>query len=67
MLNYYIENYLSLDTHLILYADNYPAQNKNCTLIGYLCYIVKEVKYLQQVDLLDKLNLVLIFTLAALN
>jgi len=51
MLDYYIHNYIQEGKHLILYADNCPAHNKNQFLIGYLTFMVKIKKFLASAEL----------------
>ena len=51
LLDHYIQNYVPIGVNLVLYADNSPAQNKNCTMISYLSYLVKVLKRHPQIDL----------------
>ena len=51
MLDYYFKNYVTINSNLIIYADNCPGQNKNQTVIGYLSYLVKISKYLKSIQI----------------
>jgi len=44
MLHYYITNFVPIGKIIILYADNAPGQNKNQTLVAYLCYLVQIIR-----------------------
>ena len=44
MLHYYIFKHVEPGKTVILYADNCPGQNKNQTVVAYLCYLVQILK-----------------------
>ena len=51
MLDYYIKRNIPEGVKLIFYADNCAAQNKNSTMIAYLCYLAKIIKRHPQIEL----------------
>ena len=51
MLHYYLMKNIPKDSSIILYSDNCAGQNKNQTVIGYLSYLVKVLKYFKEIEL----------------
>ena len=51
MLDFYLKHQISKDIHLVLFADNCAAQNKNQSYIGYLAYLVKVLKMFPTIEL----------------
>jgi len=54
MLHHYLTQYISSEgqgSYLRFFADNCPGQNKNQTMIGYLCWLVKVLKLPAEIEL----------------
>jgi len=51
MLNHYLMKNIPKDASIILYANNCSGQNKNQTVVGYLTYLVKVLRYYKRIEL----------------
>lgn len=51
MIYHYLQKYVPVNSKIIFYCDNSPAQNKNEITIAFMCYLVKILKTYQEIKL----------------